>query len=107
MRYLNLQLKDGVEPSELLQFGFAPKYNEDTGEIKEYRREIVIDRESAVSEKKYFVFVVRKSWLRRGFKRFEYDAWMTGFSWSDVATTECMQLLYDLFTKGIAEPAEV
>ena len=35
-RQLNLKIKDGIEPAVLLNYGFAPKYDEDTGEIKEY-----------------------------------------------------------------------
>lgn len=66
---LNLQLKDGIQPEKLLEFGFIPKYDEDTGEIKEYYR-------------------------------------MSGFNWNSIATTKCMQLLYDLFVNGIVEPTK-
>ena len=33
-----LKIKDNVELKELEKFGFKPKYNEDTGEIKAYEK---------------------------------------------------------------------
>ncbi|MBR3592171.1 MAG: hypothetical protein IKL46_04900 [Clostridia bacterium] len=100
--YLNLQLKDGIEPKELLKFGFVPKYDTDTGEIKEYYRKFWINEQ----EKRHFTFVLHRDWHSKLFKRFEYEAWMTGFNWSEVATPECMQMLYELIINGIVEPTK-
>ena len=103
-RHLNLQLKDGVGPKELLKYGFLPKYDEDTGEIKEYYRKFVIDN---FGERHFTFSLYPKSggWFK-WLKRFEYTAWMSGFNWGDVTTDECMKLLYDLIINGIVEPAE-
>lgn len=105
--YLNLKLKDGIEPSVLLKYGFAPKYDEDTGEIKEYTKKIHIDGKKP--DEKYFTFVLYTKHILGGiFRRsFYYKAWMTGFSWSNVCEKEALQLLYDLIIDGIVEPADV
>lgn len=99
---LNLKLKDGVEPSVLLKYGFVPKYDEDTGEIKEYIKEIHMEGEQ------HFTFVLYTKHILGGiFRRsFYYEAWMSGFSWSNVCEKEALQLLYDLIINGIVEPAE-
>lgn len=99
---LNLQLKDGIQPEKLLEFGFIPKYDEDTGEIKEYYRKFKIDED----RNRHFTFILHRDFRNGLFKRVSYSAWMSGFNWSSVATTECMQLLYDLFMNGIVEPTK-
>ena len=43
---LNIKLKGDVDASVLLKYGFVPKYDEDTGEIKEYRKKIYIEGKS-------------------------------------------------------------
>ena len=99
---LNLKLKDGVEPSELLKYGFVQKYDEDTGEIKEYTKKIHIARKGF--QESHFTFVLRKDNRSGIFSRFfKYEAWMTGFSWGNVCEREALKLLYDLFIDGIAE----
>ena len=105
--YLNLKLKDGVEPSALVKYGFVPKYDEDTGEIKEYKKKIHIDGKNP--DEKHFTFALYTKHIRGGiFRRsFYYEAWMSGFSWSNVCEKEALQLLYDLFIDGIVEPAEI
>lgn len=102
MKNLNLKLKDGVEPSVLIEYGFVPKYDEDTGEIKAYIKEFPIDDE------KYFTFVLYTKHILGGiFRRsFCYKAWMTGFNWSHICGKEALQLLYDLIIDGIVEPTE-
>ena len=102
--FLNLKLKDGVEPKELEKFGFVPKYDVNTGEIKEYQREFVIDSRGA--DKKYFKFIVHTEVRHSWFRRFKYEAWMSGFDWSDVADDKCMKMLYDLIINGIVEPVD-
>ena len=99
--YLNLKLKDGVEPSALVKYGFVPKYDEDTGEIKEYIKKLQF-------EDKHFTFVLYTKHISGGiFRRsFYYRAWMTGFQWSSLCTREALQLLYDLIIDGIVEPAD-
>lgn len=102
--YLNLKLKDEVEPKELEKFGFVPKYDENTGKVKEYQRKFIIDPKRG--NEKYFKFILHTEVKHRWFKRFEYEAWMSGFDWSDVADNNCMKMLYDLIINGIAEPVD-
>ena len=103
---LNLKLKDGVESSVLLNYGFVPKYDEDTGEIKEYIKKIHID--GRMPDEKHFTFVLYTNHINGGFfrKSFYYKAWMSGFSWSNICEKEALQLLYDLIIDGIVEPTE-
>ena len=105
--YLTLKLKDGVEPSALVKYGFVTKYDEDTGEIKEYKKKIHI--EGKKPDEKHFTFALYTKHIMGGiFRRsFYYEAWMSGFSWSNVCEKEALQLLYDLFIDGIVEPAEI
>jgi len=102
---LNLKLKNGVEPSVLVKYGFAPKYDEDTGEIKEYKKKIHIAGKKP--DESYFTFVLCTKHIMGGIfrRRFYYEAWMSGFSWNNVCEKESLQLLYDLFVDGIVEPA--
>lgn len=105
-RRLNLKLKDDVEPSVLLKYGFSPKYDEDTGEIKEYKKKIHIGGEGL--DEKHFTFEfytasIKSGWFRR---TFEYEAWMSGFEWGDICEKEALQLIYDLIIDGIVEPAD-
>lgn len=104
---LNLKLKDGVEPSVLLKYGFVPKYDEDTGEIKKYYKKIHIADKKP--DEKYFSFVLYTKHILGGIfrRRFYYEAWMTGFYWDDLCHKEALQLFYDLIQDGIVEPAEV
>lgn len=100
---LNLKLKDGVEPKELEKFGFVPKYDVDTGKVKEYQRKFVIGSNNS---DKYFKFFLYTEVGYHWFRRFEYEAWMSGFDWSDIADCNCMKMLYDLIINGIVEPAD-
>lgn len=102
--YLNLKLKDGVEPKELEKFGFVPKYDVNTGKIKEYQKEFIIN--PSRGDKKYFKFILYTETKYRWFRRFEYEAWMSGFDWSDVTDDKCMKMLYDLILNGIVEPVD-
>ena len=103
---LNIKLKDGVEPSALVKYGFVPKYDEDTGEIKEYKKKIHIKGKEP--DEKHFTFVLYTKHIMGGiFRRsFYYEAWMSGFSWSNVCEKEALRLLFDLITDGIIEIAE-
>ena len=103
---LNLKLKDGIAPSVLLEYGFAPKFDEDTGKIKEYRKTIHIGGKKP--DEKYFTFVLYTEHILGGIfrRRFYYKAWMTGFNWDNICEKEALQLLYDLIIDGIVEPAE-
>ena len=107
MNNLNLKLKDGVEPSVLVDYGFKPKYDVDTGEIKEYRKKIHIGGTN--NDESHFTFILCTEYKKRGIfrRRFEYEAWMTMFSWGNMCQKEALQLLYDLIIDGIVEPAEV
>lgn len=105
-RSLNLKLKDGVDPSVLVKYGFAPKYDEDTGAIKEYKKKIHIEGEGL--DETYFTFVLYAGYKASGFFRrsFCYEAWMSGFCWSNLCEKEALQLVYDLIIDGIVEPTE-
>lgn len=97
--YLNLKLKDGIEPKELEKYGFVPKYDIDTGKVKEYQRKFAIDN----NKDKYFKFILHTETKLHWFKRFEYESCMTGFNWSDAVNNDCMKMLYDLIINGIVE----
>ena len=103
---LNLKLKDGVEPSVLLNYDFVPKYDEDTGEIKEYRMKIHI--EDSKPYEKYFTFVLYTNHIKGGLfrKTFYYKAWMSAFTWDNICEKEALLLLYNLIIDGIVEPVE-
>ena len=105
-RKLNLKLKDGVKPSVLLEYGFSPKYDEDTGEIIKYIKKIHI--EGKYPEEKHFTFELYTNHIKGGiFRRtFYYDAWMSGFHWDGLCKKEALQLFYDLIIDGIVEPAD-
>ena len=105
-RQLNLKIKDGIEPAVLLNYGFAPKYDEDTGEIKEYIKKIHIDGKKP--DEHHFTFVLYTKHISGGlFRRnFYYKAWMTGFQWDGLCHKEALQVFYDLIVDGIVEPAE-
>ena len=105
MEKLNLKLKDGVEPSVLVKYGFVPKYDEDTGEIKEYIKKIHIGGER--SDESHFTFVFYTKHIMGGIfrRRFYYKAWMSCFEWGHFCSNEALQLFYDLIIDGIVEPA--
>lgn len=107
INYLNLKLKDDFQPAVLLNYGFVAKYDEDTGLIKEYVKKIHIAGEKP--DEKHFTFKLNTLETQGGLfrRKFSYDAWMTGFSWSNVCEKEALQLLYDLITDGIVEPADI
>ena len=106
IKTLNLKLKDSIEPSVLLKYGFKPKYDVDTGEIKEYIKKIHI--EGSRPDEQYFSFILyTKHWSGILLhKLFYYDTWMSGFNWSNVCQKEALQLLFDLITDGIVEIAK-
>ena len=64
--YLNLKLKDGIEPSALVKYGFVPKYDEDTGEIICYLRPESTFGLPIVREGEYLVQFETKLWQRFG-----------------------------------------
>ena len=103
---LNLKLKDGVDPSALLKFGFVPKYDEDTGEIKEYVKKIYIGDKNKENHFTFFLYTETSTTGIIFRRHFYYIAWMTGFHWNDLCEKEALQLLYDLIIDGIVEPSE-
>lgn len=103
---LNLKLKDGIEPSVLLKYGFLPKYDEDTGKIKEYRKKVHIF--GKYPYEKHFTFVLYTKHIIRPLRRnLYYEAWMSGFDWDGLCHKEALQTFYDLIIDGIVEPAEM
>lgn len=103
---LNLRLKKEIDPSILVKYGFVPKYDEDTGEVKEYIKKIHASDNPPRDQ--YFTFALETEHKRCGIfrRRFSYDAWMTGFHWDHICKKEALRLLYDLIIDGIVEPAE-
>ena len=103
--YLNLKLKDGLEPSVLLKYGFIPKYDENTGEIKQYSKEIYMGGKGR--NKHHFTFVLYTKHILKAFRRkFYYEAWMTGFMWDHLCDSRALNLVYDLIKDGVVEPYE-
>ena len=104
--WLNLRLKDGIEPSVLLKYGFVPKYDENTGEIYKYIHKIHI--EGKHPDEKHFTFVYLVTDIKKGLfrRRFMYEAWMSAFRWNGLCKKEALQVFYDLIKDGIVEPAE-
>lgn len=100
---LNIKLKNGIEPSILLRYGFAPKYDENTGQIKEYTKKILV---SADNEEQYFTFELHQNASGVLSRIFHYKAWMSVFNWGNVCSSEIMNLLFDLIIDGVIEPVE-
>ena len=98
----NQDLQDKNEEEKLLkEYSYKEKVLK-----KEYKKKIHI--EGKKPDEKYFTFVLYTKHIMGGiFRRsFYYEAWMSGFSWSNVCEKEALQLLYDLFIDGIVEPTE-
>lgn len=98
----NLQLKNGVDVKELIKYGFKPKYSEETGEIVEYSKRFKIDN----TKERHFTFTLCREYKTRLFKKIEVTGWLTGFDWDNVASPECIKMLYELIVNGIVEPIE-
>ena len=98
----NLQLKDGVDVKELIKYGFKPRYSEETGEVIEYSKRFKIDN----TKEKHFTFTLYREYKTRLFRKIEVTGWMSGFNWDNVASPECIKMLYELFINGIVEPTE-
>lgn len=98
----NLKLKDNIEADILTKYGFKPKYDTDTGEVVEYYIKFNIRG----NPEKHFTFICetnkKMQWF---FRRFSYKAWMTGYEWSDIASKECMELIFKLIKDDIIEIA--
>lgn len=103
MKRLNIKLKDNIDPSILLEYGFKPKYDEDTGEVKKYIKTFHISGEGR--DVTYFSFELYTKHVLGGLfhKGFYFDAWMSGFSWRDLCNKEVLEMLFDFITKGIIE----
>ncbi|MBE7092727.1 MAG: hypothetical protein E7365_06075 [Clostridiales bacterium] len=95
---LNLKLKENVGAEILLNYGFKPKYDIDTGKIVSYCRKIEIDK-----REKHFTFSVVACKKQYWFKHIFYDAWMSGFDWDSFVRKECLELLFQLIKDDIVE----
>lgn len=95
----NLKLKENINPEILLNYGFKPKYDVDTGKIIEYYRELKIDS----GKDRHFTFRVVACERNYWFKHFFYDVWMSGFDWENVTTKECLELLFQFIKDDIVE----
>jgi hypothetical protein len=98
MKY-NLKLKENVNADILLNYGFKPKYDVDTGKVIEYYRTLKVDD----SKYRHFTFEVVACEKHFWFKHFFYDAWMSMFNWGDVTTKECLELLFSFIKDDIVE----
>ena len=55
-----LKIKDDVDLEELEKFGFKPKYDVDTGELKEYYKEYCEKINEAMYSEKIGFYIKRK-----------------------------------------------
>ena len=95
-----LRIKDNVDLKELEKFGFKPKYDEDTGELKEYYKEYCEKiNESMYSEKIGF-------YIKKEKRLFSTKIRCCGYVWnifSERFGGQMMNLLYDLIKAGLVE----
>lgn len=82
-----LKVKDNYDISQLTQFGFKAKYDEDTGEICRF----INKKETCKGITIYFE--IGKTWRTEGFVVTDIDI-------------EFLPLLYDLIISGILEKVE-
>lgn len=92
-----LKIKDNIDSKELEQFGFKPKYNEDTGKITAYIK---------ISNERHQGIIIKniiKSRLRI-FKAYRKNK----TCWRINPYSEYIDLdtLYDLITAGLVEKVE-
>ena len=95
-----LKIKDDVDLKELKKFGFKPKFDEDTGEVKCYIKEFKIKDDRYVNGvvKEYIIFEIHRT------KKFiNKKRWCCGATWNTFDSTKLEDFLYDLITAGLVE----
>ena len=98
-----LKIKDDVDLKELEKFGFKPKYDEDTGELKEYYKEYCEKLKEACYYEKIGFYVTKKKRL------FSTKRNCCGHLWdifSERFGNQIMNLIYDLIQAGLVEKVE-
>ena len=90
-----LKIKDNVDLKELEKFGFVPKYDENTGEVKEYYKYVY--GEDKLNERKFRFEIFP-------YGRFiKHYAWLNCATWHDIANDEVQDTLYDLIKADLVE----
>lgn len=95
-----LKIKDEVDLKELEKFGFKPKYDEDTGELKEYYKEYVEqERVQKYGETIQFYIEKKRKFLKNYYscKGGTWDTFNARFGY------EVIDLIYDLIQAGLVE----
>ena len=98
-----LKIKDNVDLKELEQFGFKPKYDENTGELKEYYKEYCEKINEAMYSEKIGFYIKKKRRL------FSTKIKCCGYVWnvfSEKFGSEMMDLIYDLIKADLVEKVE-
>ena len=98
-----IKVKDDVNLKELEKFGFKPKYDENTGELKEYYKEYCEKiNESMYSEKIGF-------YIKKEKRLFSTKIQCCGYVWnifSERFGGQMMNLLYDLIKADLVEKVD-
>lgn len=98
-----LRIKDDVDLKELEKFGFKPKYDEDTGELKEYYKEYCEKIGDAMYSEKIGFYIKKKK------RFFSTKLQCCGYVWNIFSQrfgSEMMDLIYDLIKKDLVEKVE-
>ena len=95
-----LKIKDDVDLKELEKFGFKPKYDENTGELKEYYKEFV-DDDIRHYTKETIKFYIKKE--KRFFKTYYSCCGGTWDIFNSKYGYEIIDILYDLIQADLVE----
>ena len=98
-----LKIKDSVDLKELEKFGFKPKYDEDTGELKEYYKEYR-EKINGISYFEQIGFYIVKE--KRLFSTKRNCCGRTWDIFNEKFGSEIMNLLYDLIKADMVEKVE-
>lgn len=96
-----LKIRDDVDLKELEYFGFKPKYDEDTGELKEYYRDFLQEDEARTSGvwKETIKFYIEKK--KRLFKTYRCCTAGTWNVFERQFGYKYIDLIYDLIKVGL------
>lgn len=95
-----LKIKDDVDLKELEKFGFKPKYDEDTGELKEYYKEYLTNEDGHryYETIRFYVIKSRRLFLTRcNCCGGTWDVFHSKFGY------EIIDLIYDLIKADLVE----
>ena len=98
-----LKIKDDVDLKELEKFGFKPKYDVDTGELKEYYKEFVDD------DRRHYPGETIKFYIKKEKRFFKTYYSCRGGTWDIFHYKygyEIIDILYDLIQANIVEKVD-